>query len=306
MSDDQASPTATAPVAVGLVGAGPWARMVHAPLLAASPRTTLAGVWARRPEAAAETGAPHGAPAIERLEDLLDQCDAVAFAVPPDVQAVHAATAARAGKALLLEKPIGLDLAQAQGLVDAVERAAVPSMIFLTWRYAAVTRAFLAEVAAAEPIGGRGSFISGGLLAGPFTTPWRLQHGALLDVGPHIIDLLDAALGRVVAIRAHGDPLRWVGLLLEHESGLVSEVSLSSHTAIPGMRAGVEVYTRDGAIDLDTAAALGAETGATIAGELADLVTSGGPHPLDVHRGLHLQRLLAAAADDIAAGHPRH
>jgi predicted dehydrogenase len=290
------------PVRVGLVGGGPWARMMHAPLLANHPRTTLAGVWARRPEAAAEVATPHGAPAFDRYEDLLEQCDAVAFAVPPDVQAEHAATAARAGKALLLEKPIGLDLAQAQGLVDAVDAAGVPSMLFLTWRYAAVTRAFLAEVAAADPppLGGRGTFLSGGLLAGPFTTPWRLERGALLDVGPHIIDLLDAALGPVVGIRAHGDPHRWVGLLLDHENGLASEVSLSSHTAVVPPRNGIQIYTAAGALDLDAAAAVTADTAATIAGELADITSTGKPHALDVHRGLHLQRLIDRATADIA------
>jgi predicted dehydrogenase len=273
--------------------------MVHAPLLAEHPRTTLAGVWARRPEAAAEVAAPYGAPVFERYEDMLDRCAAVAFAVPPDVQAEHATVAARAGKALLLEKPIGLDLEQAQRLVDAVDDAGVPSMLFLTSRYAAATRAFLAEVKAAEPIGGRGWFISGGHLTGPFTTPWRLRHGALLDVGPHVIDLLDAALGRVMGIRAHGDPLRWVGLLLEHESGLASEASLSSHTAVAPSRCGVDIYTAAGALDLDTAALLTAETLATIADELADMATTGTSHPLDVHRGLHLQRLIDVAGADI-------
>ncbi|MDQ1396460.1 MAG: hypothetical protein QOG64_1719, partial [Acidimicrobiaceae bacterium] len=43
----------TGALAVGLVGAGPWATMVHAPVLSAGPETLLAGVWARRPEAAA-------------------------------------------------------------------------------------------------------------------------------------------------------------------------------------------------------------------------------------------------------------
>jgi predicted dehydrogenase len=300
MTDDQGGAAREGePVAVGLVGAGPWARMVHAPLLANHPRTTLAGVWARRPEAAAEVAAPHGAPAFERYDELLERCDAVAFAVPPDVQAEHAAPAARAGKALLLEKPIGLDLDQAQRLVDVVDEAGVLSMLFLTWRYAAATRAFLDEVAAAEPIGGRGRFISGGLLAGPFTTPWRLCHGALLDVGPHIIDVLDAALGPVVGIRAHGDPLRWVGLLLDHENGLASEVSLSSHTAVLPPRNGVEIYTAAGPIDLDAASSVTPDTFVTIAGELAETVTTGTPHPLDIHRGLHLQRLLDAAAADI-------
>jgi len=293
------------PIAVGLVGAGPWAHMVHAPLLAGSPRTSLAGVWARRPDAAAELAASHGAPAFERYEEMLERCDAVAFAVPPDVQAEHAATAARAGKALLLEKPIGLDLAQAQALVDVVDAAGVGSILFLTWRYSPATRAFLAEVAAADPppIGGRGTFLSGGLLAGPFTTPWRLEHGALLDVGPHIIDLLDAALGRVVGIRAHGDAHRWVGLLLEHESGLVSEVSLSSYTAVVPPRNGVQIYTAAGALDLDTATGITPESAATIASELAD-TAAGTPHALDVHRGLHLQRLIEEATAQIAVSAP--
>jgi hypothetical protein len=30
----------------------------------------------------------------------------------------------------------------------------------------------------------------------------------------------------------------------------------------------------------------------------------GTPHPLDIHRGLHLQRLLAAASDDLRAEGP--
>lgn len=45
-------PTAADPVRVGLIGAGPWARDMHAPMLAAGPETVLTAVWARRPDAA--------------------------------------------------------------------------------------------------------------------------------------------------------------------------------------------------------------------------------------------------------------
>ncbi|MFD1312107.1 gfo/Idh/MocA family oxidoreductase, partial [Streptomyces kaempferi] len=55
------APWADRPVEVGLVGAGPWARAMHARMLAAGPETRLAAVWARRAEAARETAAPHGA-----------------------------------------------------------------------------------------------------------------------------------------------------------------------------------------------------------------------------------------------------
>ncbi|HMG42700.1 MAG TPA: Gfo/Idh/MocA family oxidoreductase [Acidimicrobiales bacterium] len=284
---------------VGLVGAGPWAKLVHAPMLAQHPGTRLAGVWARRPEAAAEVAEAHGSRACGSVDELLDGCEAVAFAVPPDVQAELAVRAAGAGKALLLEKPVALSLDAARRLTDAVDAAGVGSQVLLTWRYAAAVREFLADVAAAEaPVGGRAHFLGGGSLAGPFATPWRIEHGPLLDLGPHVIDLLDAALGRVVGVRAHGDPRRWVGLLLEHESGAVSEASLTAHTPIVPHRSGVEVYTEAGAVEIDTAAAVGPGTMTTVVDELL-LTASGTPHPLDVHRGLHLQQVIHDALRDL-------
>ena len=114
--------TVSEPVRVGLVGAGPWASIMHGPMLAAGPETRLSGVWARRPEAAAALAADLGTVAAGSFDELLDGCDAVAFAVPPQVQAELGVRAAQAGKALLLEKPIALDLAGAQRLADAVER----------------------------------------------------------------------------------------------------------------------------------------------------------------------------------------
>src|ERR1700754_3575338 len=110
------------PVAVGLVGAGPWARMMHGPMLARGPHTRLAGVWARRPERAAGLGAP----VFTRIEELFDHCEAVAFSVPPAVQADLAVLAARAGKALLLEKPLADSLDGSRRLAEAVAEAGVP------------------------------------------------------------------------------------------------------------------------------------------------------------------------------------
>src|SRR5262245_62639780 len=110
-------------VSVGLVGAGPWASLAHAPMLATNPNTDLAGVWARRPEAAADLAAKHGAKAFDSIDALFDSCEAVAFCVPPDVQAELAARAAAAGKHLLLEKPIAGQLAAAERLVEAIDDA---------------------------------------------------------------------------------------------------------------------------------------------------------------------------------------
>ncbi len=269
--------------------------MVHAPVLAASPHTRLAGVWARRPDAAAELAAKHGTTAFDSLDALFDACEAVACCVPPDVQADVGVRAAAAGKHLLLEKPIAGDLDGATWLADAVGEAGVGSMIVLSWRYSAAVRTFVTDAQALAPFAGRGAFVSGALLGGMFATPWRLERGPLLDLGPHVIDLLDASLGAVTGVRAHGDLLGWVGLLLEHEGGAVSEASLCATSGLQPHRSGVEVYGATGALDIDCASAVGPEAFATLTEELATMVRSGGGHPLDVRRGLHLQRILEDA-----------
>ncbi|WP_436757161.1 Gfo/Idh/MocA family protein [Streptosporangium sp. V21-05] len=277
-------------LSVGLVGAGPWAEMVHAPMLAAGPHTRLAGVWARRPEAAARFGAP----VFERIEELFDNCEAVAFSVPPAVQAELGVRAAKAGKALLLEKPLAADLDGARRLAEAVAEAGVASQMVLTWRYSPATRAFLARVSAIEPFGGRAANISGAMLGGAFATSWRLERGAILDVGPHMIDMLDVALGRVVGVRAHGNPLGWVGLLLEHETGAVSEASLCM--SVPGENppSDVEIYGRLGRESLD-GTRLGSDVFSLMLAEFASTVRRGGGHPLDAAHGLRLQEIIAAA-----------
>ncbi|MEU7694341.1 Gfo/Idh/MocA family oxidoreductase [Microbispora hainanensis] len=288
------------PVRVGLVGAGPWAEMVHAPALAAGPHTTLSGVWARRPEAARALADAHGAPAFERLEDLFAASEAVAFCVPPTVQAELGVLAARAGKALLLEKPLAADLDGARRLAGAIEEAGVASQMLFTFRYSAATAGFLERARRIEPFGGHAANISGSLRGGPFATPWRLERGAVLDVGPHTIDLLDAALGRVVGVKAHGDPLGWVGLLLEHEGGAVSEASLSMAVEGETPPSRVDVYGR-----LGTASLLGSELGDVfpeVVRQFASTVRDGGGHPLDARHGLRMQEIIDDVERQLRAG----
>ncbi|WP_184970572.1 Gfo/Idh/MocA family protein [Nonomuraea endophytica] len=281
------------PVRVGLVGAGPWAEMAHAPMLAKSPEIEFAGVWARRPEAAARLGAP----VFERIEDLFDACEAVCFCVPPAVQAELGVKAARAGKALLLEKPLADSLDGAQRLADAVAEAGVPSQMLLTLRYAPQVREFLSRCAEIEPFGGHAVNVSD-VLSGehPFGTPWRLQRGALLDVGPHVIDLLDAALGRVTGVRAHGNPLGWVGLLLDHEGGAVSEISLCMAGTGDLPPSTFAVYGRTGNVTLPH---FDDDPLEVVAAEFAQTVRQGDGHPLDAAHGLRLQRIISEAENQV-------
>jgi predicted dehydrogenase len=291
------------PVEVGLVGAGPWASAMHGPMLAAGPQTRLAAVWARRPEAAERLAARLATRAAGSFAELLDRCEAVAFAVPPDVQAALAPRAARAGKALLLEKPLAFDLAGARALADAVAEAGVVTQLVLTKRYHSRTRAFLAEAAAFDATGARACYVHGAFLGGPMATGWRLTRGALPDLGPHLLDLVDAALGPVDDLRAAGDGRRWIELTCVHRGGAVSQLSLSGAVALPCARAGIELFGPAGTLALDFGPVDHGECWPVLRAEFAAAVRSGVPHALDVRRGLMLQELLhRAAGPDGGAG----
>ncbi|HEX4704593.1 MAG TPA: Gfo/Idh/MocA family oxidoreductase, partial [Pseudonocardiaceae bacterium] len=156
------------PLRFGLIGAGPWATMVHAPAIAAHPGTELVSVWARRPDAAAELAAKYGATVADDPDELIASVDAVAFAVPPGVQADIAIRAAAAGRHLLLEKPIGATVADAERLADAVAEARVATIVLLTLRYAPEVIEWLA--AARESGGwatGAATWYADALLSGP-------------------------------------------------------------------------------------------------------------------------------------------
>jgi predicted dehydrogenase len=291
---------------VGLVGAGPWAEMFHAPMLAAGPRTSLTAVWARRPEAAGEVASAYDVRAAESFDDLLATCDAVAFAVPPSVQAVLAPRAARAGKHLLLEKPLAFTLPEAMAIADAVDAAGVQSLVVLRNRFTEEGRAFVANAQAGRPLGALGRFVSGASLPGSvFATPWRMELGAVFDLAPHAIDLLDAGLGPVVGVTAAGDPLRWIGLTLEHDGGAVSQTALS--ITAPGDQGSfrIEAQTEQGSVVFDGGRSdddPGVQE--AISSALAEAVSTGVAHPLDVHRGVFLQRCLAKALADLTVPAP--
>src|SRR5262249_37911410 len=132
----------------GLVGTGHWARITHAPALASTDGIDFAAVWGRNAGAAAELADHYHATAYGNISEFKRNADAGPFAVPPGVQAPIAARAASAGKHLLLEKPIAISTADANALVEAVERAGVASVVFFTARFQADVRAWLAQVTA--------------------------------------------------------------------------------------------------------------------------------------------------------------
>lgn len=283
---------------VGLVGGGYWARTVHGPGLAAHPRIDVAGVWTRRPEVARELAGGFGCCAHTELDDLLDNVDAVAFAVPPDVQGPLAVRAAGMGKHLVCEKPLAGSVAQARAVVAAVRDAGVHSSIVLTMRHAPAVQDWLAgmpDAPAGSDTVASARWLSGSLLGGPYSaSAWRAEHGALLDIGPHVIDLLEAAVGPVVAVPwvHHDEPDVW-RFGLAHEGGAHSTVTLSMRLPVDPSEVEFAVFGGAGRHRLAGRTAEAATCYAALLDELVAAVDGSGPPPaLDVTRGLRLQELV--------------
>jgi predicted dehydrogenase len=286
----------------GLVGTGYWAKMTHAPALASTPGAELTAVWGRDPAAVAALAASYGASPHQDIDAFLASVDAVAFAVPPHVQAPLAIRAAQAGKHLLLEKPVTLSVDDADRLVTAVDEAGVASVVFFTWRFNTEIRAWLTDEQA------RGGWSREGWSGGaaiwlgtslqpdnPFNTPWRREKGALWDLGPHLVGMLWACLGPVTEVTAVAGKADVTHLVLRHDTGVTS--TLTCTQSAPEAAAGVTVFVWGEAgrsvmpVDLiDSVAAL-----RTAAGELIALAAAGATaHPCDVRFGREITRVLAA------------
>lgn len=290
---------------VGLAGAGYWASLQHAPMHAKARGTELVGIWAREPDLRETLAVEHGVPAFDSFDELLANCDAVDFAIPPAAQAELGVRAAQAGKHLLLEKPIAGDLEAASRLAQAVERAGVKSVVSLTRRFHPRTEEFITNVRAlaaqGEVLGAQGTFLHGGLLPGGFLQQgtWRsATTGPLLDLGAHIIDIAMAAIGPVRSVRASGG--RYSTLELTHDSGAVTQLAVSMHVhAMPSVHE-LDVFGTAGFAHYDKVGILDSDCWMEICNQLADAAERDAPVAVDVSGALELQRVLSAAEEAMA------
>lgn len=236
------------PVRFGLIGTGYWADAVHAAGVERCPDAELVGVWGRDPAKAERVAAAHRAAAYADLDRLLEDVDAVTFAVPPQVQAEVALRAARAGRHLLLEKPVATTLAAADELVAAAAEHDVASVVFFTHRFLPEREAWLEERAKAGPLGGRATWLACLDTSGnPFAaSPWRREDGGLWDVGPHALAALLPLLGPVTAVTGARGYHDQVTLVLTHAGGATSTVEVGLMMPSEASQTGVEVFDASG------------------------------------------------------------
>ncbi|MBK6013361.1 Gfo/Idh/MocA family protein [Streptomyces sp. MBT53] len=289
---------------IGLLGTGPWAQMAHAPALAGHTEWDFAGVWGRRPDAAKELADEYGVPAYDDVDALLADVDAVAVALPPSVQAELAVRAARAGRHLLLDKPLAPTVEQGQAVVDAVREAGVASVVFFTTRFLPETEAWIAEQAAAEGwFTARAEWLGSVFTSdSPFAaSPWRQEKGALWDVGPHALSVLLPVLGDVrrvaAAVRGPGDT---AVLVLDHVDGASSTLTLSLTAPTAAAGVAVELRGATGVTNLPDSAGSAVSALVRAADALAEAVRTGRPHSCDAAFGQRVTEILARAEEMVA------
>ena len=109
---------------VGVIGLGEIGG-AHCASIATLPQAQLVAVADLRSEVAATIAGRYGATAYGSAEELLAHpgLEAVIIALPDHLHLAAAKAAAAAGKAMLVEKPLAVDAAEAREIVRAAEAA---------------------------------------------------------------------------------------------------------------------------------------------------------------------------------------
>ncbi len=197
---------------LGVVGAGMGAKPHALALNAIKDLVAVRGVWRRDSAALAQFCAEYDLPAAQSYEALLADpaVDAILVITPPNAREEIVAAAARAGKHVLMEKPVERSTAAAERIVSLCDAAGVTLGVIFQHRFRAASMALAEKVASGE---------LGKLQAVHLVVPWwRPQQGyydkpgrgtlaqdgggVLITQAIHSLDLMLSLTGPVKAVTA--------------------------------------------------------------------------------------------------------
>ena len=194
----------------GIVGCGGIARRRVIPASNRMRKTRFVAVMDADPDVTQQVAAETGARPCAGVEEVLGDphVQAVYIATPVFLHHPQALQAAAAGKHVLLEKPLALNVQQGREIVEAFERAGLLLMEGYMMKFHSLNSR------AAEMVGrgeiGRPVFLRGQLTCWYPEIPgaWRQDPalgggGALMDMATHLFDLLEYISGsRIVEVTA--------------------------------------------------------------------------------------------------------
>ena len=222
----------------GIIGCGDVTEVKSGPGFQKATGSELVAVMRRNEALAADYARRHGVPRYYgKAEDLISDpsVDAIYVATPPDTHASYALMAAAAGKPAYVEKPMARHTPECQRMVDAFALARLPLFV-------AYYRRRLPRFTTVADIIGNGCLGQITEVAYRYSAPkhrvqsgWRVAApssggGLVLDLGSHVLDLIDFFLG----------PLGSVGGMAANvfaKDGLEDVVQIGFQTpqGVPGM-----------------------------------------------------------------------
>jgi predicted dehydrogenase len=214
-------------IRVALIGYGYAGRTFHAPLVRATRGLELVAVSSSRPERVAAD-----LPGIEVVPSALElvaaaSVDLVVIATPPDTHVPLAAAALRAGRHVVVDKPMAPTLEEARGLAALARRSQRVLAVFQNRRWDGDFLA-LADLLSEGVLGDVAHFESHFDRYRPHVRDrWRERPGAGAglwhDLGPHLVDQAlqlfgppDRVMASLAAQRAGAQVDDWAHVILEY------------------------------------------------------------------------------------------
>ena len=251
-------------IGFGIAGCGAISK-AHIESILAIPDAKLVAVWNRTPERAQATAEKYGCRWVADLQDLVND---------PEIQVVNVCTAsgahlepavaaARAGKHVLVEKPLEVTTARCDAIIRAAQEAGVKLGVVFPSRTAPGNQAIKAKVEA-------GHF--GKLILAAVAVPWyRTQEyydsgawrgtwaldggGALMNQAIHNVDLLQWFAGPVAEVKAYAECLAHERIevedtavaILRFANGALGHI-LATTSLAPGYPVRIELHGTKGGL----------------------------------------------------------
>ncbi len=229
----------------GIIGCGMIANF-HAKAIGDTPGAKLVACYDTKPAAAERLAASFGCKAYANLEEMLADpaLDVVTIGTPSGAHMEPAVAAARAGKHVIVEKPLEITLKRCDAIIEACRKAGVVLSTIFPSRFHNSS----VELKRAVDEGRFGRLTVGDAYvkwyrtqqyydSGAWRGTWELDGGgALMNQAIHSVDLLLWLMGPAVEVRAQTG-------LLAHERIAVEDVAMATVRFANGALGVIEAST---------------------------------------------------------------
>lgn len=196
------------PIRIGIIGSGAVSDYHHVPAIRLDPRATLTAACDVSADLLAKRKTDWDVNLVSTDPEVIcasPEVDAVIIATPNFTHRAIAEAAARHGKHIMCEKPLGLNAGEVRSMYEAARDANVVHMTAFTYRFAPSMR-YLKHLVTSGALGEPRHFRSQRFLDWPETSwGWRqYQHlagaGDLFDMTIHRIDFSQDLLGPIARV----------------------------------------------------------------------------------------------------------